>query len=75
MTNKCNPLQTMAHHIMECPHPECTHGIKFHTETVAGVYPCPCHACRVKLSWQTPIGTFNRPTLSLNTPPEQRQGT
>jgi len=50
---------------VECPHPDCTKGIKFGDNVPTGEYDCLCHGCRFTVSWSTFLGGERKPFLAL----------
>jgi hypothetical protein len=60
MTEKADARATFL-----CPHPSCRAEIKVKHTVPAGVYPCRCDACKLRLTWATYIGRGRVPFAEL----------
>ena len=48
-----------------CPHPDCHAEIKVKTTVPAGIYPCKCNACILRLRWATYLDRGRVPSVEL----------
>ena len=50
---------------VECPHPHCRAVLKVPHDLPAGVYPCICKSCNVRIRWATYITGERVPSAEL----------
>jgi hypothetical protein len=49
----------------KCPHPDCDAEIKVRQTAPAGVYPCRCGVCTLRLSWAVYLDRGRVPSAEL----------
>lgn len=49
---------------LTCPHPNCTHDINLADNMPSGTYLCPCHAIKVRLTWDSYLNEAPKPRFS-----------
>lgn len=48
-----------------CPRPECEGKCRVSAGLPAGVYDCPCKACKISVSWSPYCERFQEPRLTV----------
>jgi|688.fasta_scaffold1068370_2 hypothetical protein len=58
-------MNNQTHYEVKCPHPDCYATAQLSYAKPSGIYDCKCHACVIRLSWDTYADGRRVPRLTI----------